>query len=630
MHVGPTLAVLASLRGGSESNAQEEPGQGEQQTSYAPLTPVAPSAVALQEELGRVTKQWVEGRGRRDAPSPERDLQQEIDNVIAKWTQTAIATPRIVVQEPRRQASSSATPVPSRPTPQGMGRLSDTDNVWFGEGGVSVRRGLTSPSPVYETASDGGDRDGEDETGYSSAGGRADTHDAGVDGAGQAASQLLDGGQEFTRESGDGERGDENSVASQDVRPGSPASSPATAVGERQVPGGIDDQLVRSSAALQALSVQLQSRALVEMWVDPTGVDRTFIASARRHARGMHMHTRLQTRKRTLSCLCLCPLSPSSLSLSLSLCTGDSLFEALAQQLYAMEPSSRANLEADGYEFDEPPEPVDGQPVWRFGRAAWRCRLEIVSFMKDVTRFSDAQWRGIEGAQRGSYLEKLSQAGTPGGAREIEAASEIFRRDITCFHVSPSGLTWSVTRHSASSDESAVANNGKETADMFYLVECGGGYWSAVPEGLMSVDAGVVYQPRPASYGEASSLTPLPPSFSLAPLFLFLYFFISFSLLLPCPARTLSLTPPPLRADEQSMASPSVTASREVSGVSLQDEEVQGDAINTPVAAGHTYAATRWRQLRVSPPPLLCLCRAGLLFFVVPDVCVYVQCFCMG
>ena len=78
------------------------------------------------------------------------------------------------------------------------------------------------------------------------------------------------------------------------------------------------------------------------------------------------------------------------------------------------------------------------------------------------------------------------------------------------------------------------------------------------------------------------------------------------------------------------MASPSVTASREVSGVSLQDEEVQGDAINTPVAAGHTYAATRWRQLRVSPPPLLCLCRAGLLFFVVPDVCVYVQCFCMG
>ena len=319
MHVGPTLAVLASLRGGSESNAQEEPGQGEQQTSYAPLTPVAPSAVALQEELGRVTKQWVEGRGRRDAPSPERDLQQEIDNVIAKWTQTAIATPRIVVQEPRRQASSSATPVPSRPTPQGMGRLSDTDNVWFGEGGVSVRRGLTSPSPVYETASDGGDRDGEDETGYSSAGGRADTHDAGVDGAGQAASQLLDGGQEFTRESGDGERGDENSVASQDVRPGSPASSPATAVGERQVPGGIDDQLVRSSAALQALSVQLQSRALVEMWVDPTGLDRTFIASARRQACARHAHAHALTNTQTHSLL---PLSLSSfpfLSLSLSL-----------------------------------------------------------------------------------------------------------------------------------------------------------------------------------------------------------------------------------------------------------------------------------------------------------------------
>ena len=214
-----------------------------------------------------------------------------------------------------------------------------------------------------------------------------------------------------------------------------------------------------------------------------------------------------------------------------------------------MEPSSRANLEADGYEFDEPPEPVDGQPVWRFGRAAWRCRLEIVSFMKDVTRFSDAQWRGIEGAQRGSYLEKLSQAGTPGGAREIEAASEIFRRDITCFHVSPSGLTWSVTRHSASSDESAVANNGKETADMFYLVECGGGYWSAVPEGLMSVDAGVVYQPRPASYGEASSLTPLPPSFSLAPslsISLLLYFFLSPPAL--SGAHTLSdATPPPRR-----------------------------------------------------------------------------------
>lgn len=316
MHIGPTLAVLASLRGGSEGNAQEEPGQGEQQTSYAPLTPVAPSAVALQEELGRVTKQWVEGRGRRDAPSPERDLQEEVDNVIAKWTQTAIATPRIVVQGPRRHASSSATPVPSRPTLQGMGRLSDTDNVWFGEGGVSVRRGLTSPSPVYETASDGGDRGGEDDAGYSSVGGRAHTHDAGVDGAGQAASQLLDGGQEFSRESGDGDRGDENSVASQDVRPGSPASSPVTAVGERQVPGGMDDQLVRSSAALQALSVQLQSRALVEMWVDPTGVDRTFIMSARTHARGMHMHTRLQTRTHTLSCFCVCPLS-SVLSLSL-------------------------------------------------------------------------------------------------------------------------------------------------------------------------------------------------------------------------------------------------------------------------------------------------------------------------
>ena len=307
VHVGPTLAVLASLRGGSEGNAQEESGQGEQQTSYAPLTPVAPSAVALQEELGRVTKQWVEGRGRRDAPSPERDLQEEIDNVIAKWTQTAIATPRIVVQEPRRHASSSATPVPSRPTPQGMGRLSDTDNVWFGEGGVSVRRGLTSPSPVYETASDGGDRGGEDEAG-SAEGGRADTHDAAVDGAGQA-SQLMDDGQELSRESGDGERGDENSVASQHVRPGSPASSPVTAVGERQVPGGMDDQLVRSSAALQALSVQLQSRALVEMWVDPTGVD-----SERTHACTRHAHAHALTNTHNAR-------THTLLSLSLPLCS---------------------------------------------------------------------------------------------------------------------------------------------------------------------------------------------------------------------------------------------------------------------------------------------------------------------
>lgn len=64
------------------------------------VTPVAPAALSLQQELGRVTKEYVDER-RRGGAEPSRNLQEDIDAVIAKWTQTAIATPRTRLQTPR-------------------------------------------------------------------------------------------------------------------------------------------------------------------------------------------------------------------------------------------------------------------------------------------------------------------------------------------------------------------------------------------------------------------------------------------------------------------------------------------------------------------------------------------------
>ena len=87
------LPHTLGLRGGSLAGQQQQGGASE-------ATPVAPAALALQQELGRVTKEYVEER-RRGGTEPARDLQDDIDAVIAKWTQTAVATPRTGRQGPR-------------------------------------------------------------------------------------------------------------------------------------------------------------------------------------------------------------------------------------------------------------------------------------------------------------------------------------------------------------------------------------------------------------------------------------------------------------------------------------------------------------------------------------------------
>jgi len=106
---------LRSLRGGSAE------GGHEQLRIVNPMTPVAPAAIALQEELGRVTKEWVKDRGRRGGTEPARDLQDDIDDVIAQWTKTAIATPRTVLQSNRYSTAvrtdTSSPLLPSHSTP---------------------------------------------------------------------------------------------------------------------------------------------------------------------------------------------------------------------------------------------------------------------------------------------------------------------------------------------------------------------------------------------------------------------------------------------------------------------------------------------------------------------------------
>jgi hypothetical protein len=200
---------------------------------------------------------------------------------------------------------------------------------------------------------------------------------------------------------------------------------------------GVESDLLKSSAALQALSVELERRQLTELWVDPTG---------------------------------------------------DSLFEALAQQLYSM-PRARAILEAQGYEFVEPPLPVDGLRVWRFVSAALRCRHEVTSYMADPSRFTDTQWQGILPEDRPQYLADLAQPGTAGGAREMVAAAGLFGMEVCCFHVSPKGLSESVIPSPAPRDGAQGGAEGLLGADAggrIHLVECGGGFWSAVPEGFGS------------------------------------------------------------------------------------------------------------------------------------------------
>jgi hypothetical protein len=97
------LQHVLGLRGESRDNQR-----GHQRGANG-VTPVAPAALSLQQELGRVTKEYVDER-RRGGAEPSRNLQEDIDAVIAKWTQTAIATPRTRLQTPlgteRADASS--------------------------------------------------------------------------------------------------------------------------------------------------------------------------------------------------------------------------------------------------------------------------------------------------------------------------------------------------------------------------------------------------------------------------------------------------------------------------------------------------------------------------------------------
>ena len=192
----------------------------------------------------------------------------------------------------------------------------------------------------------------------------------------------------------------------------------------------MESELLKSGTALQALSVELERRRLKELWVDPTG---------------------------------------------------DSLFEALAQQLYSMA-RTRENLEAQGFEFVEPPLPVDGLRVWRFVSAALRCRQEVARYMADPARFSDEDWEGILPEDRAQYLADLAQPGTAGGARELIAAAGVFGMEVCCFHVSPKGLSHSVI-------SSPGAEGGLRPAGVLHLIECSGGFWSAVPEGFGSPTA---------------------------------------------------------------------------------------------------------------------------------------------
>ena len=127
---GRELSALLSLRGGSDN----EIGASRPQ-SASPLTPMAPAALALQEELGRVTKEWVKERGRTGA-EPGRDLQTDIDEVIAKWTQTAIATPRTVLQSDRVGRPVAADHLfSSQPSPS-QSPLSGRDPGWQSDAAV--------------------------------------------------------------------------------------------------------------------------------------------------------------------------------------------------------------------------------------------------------------------------------------------------------------------------------------------------------------------------------------------------------------------------------------------------------------------------------------------------------------
>jgi hypothetical protein len=96
------LPHVLGLRGGSRDDQQVH------QRGANGVMPVAPAALSLQKELGRVTKEYVDER-RRGGAEPSRNLQEDIDAVIAKWTQTAIATPRTSLQTPRGTVRADAS-----------------------------------------------------------------------------------------------------------------------------------------------------------------------------------------------------------------------------------------------------------------------------------------------------------------------------------------------------------------------------------------------------------------------------------------------------------------------------------------------------------------------------------------
>jgi len=89
-------AVFRAARGGSDPD----------------IKPRAGSEV-LQAELGKLTEEWVNDRGRGRAVN--KDLQAEIDQLIDKWTNTAVATRVRPADRPR--SPEVGTPLAPRPVP---------------------------------------------------------------------------------------------------------------------------------------------------------------------------------------------------------------------------------------------------------------------------------------------------------------------------------------------------------------------------------------------------------------------------------------------------------------------------------------------------------------------------------
>ncbi len=128
--------------------------------------------------------------------------------------------------------------------------------------------------------------------------------------------------------------------------------------------------------------------------------------------------------------------------------------------------------------------------------------------------------------ERPAYLERLARPGTHGGRSEVAAAALLYGVDIACFRVSPKGLSEELIRgpmaaaggggHALGALGGAAAAErvarGGRGMQVMHLIECGGSFWSAVPEGRMSPPAPSSAASAPSSAASAASSAASAPS----------------------------------------------------------------------------------------------------------------------